>query len=522
MKNVFRISGLILLIFIIHSCKKDKPSLPDLTTMAITGVSYTSAISGGEVTDEGSAPVVSKGVCWNTTADPTIANNKTIEIGGPGVFTSNITLLTSNTMYYVRAYATSSIGTGYGNQITFTTGQIKVPVLKTSIIAPIAQTTAISGGEITFDNGGFVTERGVCWSTATLPTTAHSKTTDGTGTGVFTSSISGLVSGTKYYLRAYATNIAGTGYGSELSFTTTSVNGEVFLAEGFSPAWSPDGSKITFLRLTGMYIMNSDGTNQQELATGYISLNSWSPSGSYIVFLGSRNLYRINSNGSSQINLTNNSVYPYVPSWSPDEKRIAFIGSSLTGNLYMMNNDGTNIHIVTALPSEVSPYQIPDWSSDGNRILFSSGYDKSRDFYIVDSNGSNLFRLAIDSLYEEDGQFSYDGTKIFFAGSSGKWNIYRINSDGSGIVNLTGNKGTNHYPQLSPDGLKIAFNSYRDLEDALYIMAADGSNQQRISGPGVSSRIEWSPDGQKVAFSASRPRLGDNYSLGIYSISVPK
>ncbi|MCX6253676.1 MAG: fibrobacter succinogenes major paralogous domain-containing protein [Bacteroidia bacterium] len=119
MKNLFRISGVILFILIIHSCKKEV--IPSLTTVPVTNITATTATSGGSITDEGSGTVIARGVCWNTSADPTVSDSKTTENGGSVAFTSNITQLTPNTTYYVRAYATNSAGTGYGNEIKFTT-----------------------------------------------------------------------------------------------------------------------------------------------------------------------------------------------------------------------------------------------------------------------------------------------------------------------------------------------------------------------------------------------------------------
>src|SRR5690554_4596063 len=98
-----------------------------------------------------------------------------------------------------------------------------IPVLSTSAVTDITQTTAISGGNITSDGGATVTARGVCWSTGQTPTISDNKTTDGTGAGTFVSNISGLEPNTTYYVRAYATNSAGTGYGSVMSFTTKDV-----------------------------------------------------------------------------------------------------------------------------------------------------------------------------------------------------------------------------------------------------------------------------------------------------------
>ena len=95
-----------------------------------------------------------------------------------------------------------------------------IPTITTDSVSAITDTTAICGGIITADGGRTVTARGVCWSTSQNPTISGSHTTDSSGTGSFTSSITGLTSGTTYYVRAYATNSVGTAYGNEMSFTT--------------------------------------------------------------------------------------------------------------------------------------------------------------------------------------------------------------------------------------------------------------------------------------------------------------
>lgn len=103
-----------------------------------------------------------------------------------------------------------------------------VPTVSTTGESSVTQTTAMAGGEVTFDGGSAVTARGVCWNTTTSPTTANNKTSDGTGLGSFTSSLTSLTAATKYFVRAYATNSAGTAYGNEVSFTTLSTNSIIF------------------------------------------------------------------------------------------------------------------------------------------------------------------------------------------------------------------------------------------------------------------------------------------------------
>ena len=131
--------------------------------------------------------------------------------------------LTAGTTYYyrVRADKTSVTGSGgyYRTPATLTT--LTLPTLaETTAVTSITGATASSGGNITSNGGASITARGVCWSTTTSPTADDSKTSDGSGSGIFTSDITGLTATTTYYVRAYATNSVGTNYGSEVSFTT--------------------------------------------------------------------------------------------------------------------------------------------------------------------------------------------------------------------------------------------------------------------------------------------------------------
>lgn len=199
-------------------------TLPTVTTANATDVTETSAISGGEVTSAGGGTLVARGICWATTANPSIANNVINDAGtSVGAFTSNITNLVAGTTYYVRAFATNSGGTGYGTQITFTTSGTASNGLATVITteaSSITEDTAVSGGNITADGGSTVTARGICWATTEMPTTSNN-TIPATGTtGTFTSNISGLSADTTYYVRAYAINSTGTAYGNQITFTT--------------------------------------------------------------------------------------------------------------------------------------------------------------------------------------------------------------------------------------------------------------------------------------------------------------
>ena len=139
-------------IVIFSNCQKETdlvgsaPILPTLITTAITSITDTTAQTGGNINIDGGAVITARGVCWSTTTTPTTANNKTTDGSGTGVFSSSLSRLTAGATYYVRAYATNSAGTSYGNEISFTPTNIPgVPSLTTTSLTSITDTTAISG-----------------------------------------------------------------------------------------------------------------------------------------------------------------------------------------------------------------------------------------------------------------------------------------------------------------------------------------------------------------------------------------
>jgi len=209
---------LVIGIAVLNSCIED-PTLPILTTSPEINLTINSITSGGEITSDGGAAVTARGVCWGTVTNPTNEGAHTTDGVGSGIFTSNITELTTNTMYYMRAFAVNEVGVAYGNEIVFTT-DAAAPELTTTEVSSVSPTTATSGGNITYDGDASITARGICWSTSPNPDLSDSFTTNGTGAGSFSSALSGLTPATTYFVRAYATNRAGVAYGEEISFRT--------------------------------------------------------------------------------------------------------------------------------------------------------------------------------------------------------------------------------------------------------------------------------------------------------------
>ena len=137
----------------------------------------------------------------------------------------------TSTVFTAATAGTGTITADHTTATDDTTGNITInavlPAVTTTAVTSVTASTASTGGEVTETGGAAITARGVCWGTSANPTTAGSHTTEGTGDGSFTSSLSGLSSATEYHVRAYAVNEIGTAYGEERSFTTDASLAEV-------------------------------------------------------------------------------------------------------------------------------------------------------------------------------------------------------------------------------------------------------------------------------------------------------
>ena len=190
-------------------------------------VTDTTATFLGKITDIGSSPVTQYGLVWSSVNSlPTINDNKS-DLGsasGPINFTYTLTGLSAFTGYYVRAYAINAAGIFYSGAYAFYTARHYTPPSITSgSISNISFTSATAAGTITNTNNASIIDYGHVWSsTNNLPTINDSKTQLGSSASAvsYSSSLTSLVPGTTYYVRAYATNIGGTSYGGPISFMT--------------------------------------------------------------------------------------------------------------------------------------------------------------------------------------------------------------------------------------------------------------------------------------------------------------
>ena len=214
--------------YALSSCEKKfdyGKSQNALKTIEAADISQTTATVAGTVITDNGATISARGICYGLDNKPLLSGlKKRVPSAMLGDFSCLLDSLSPGVIYYARAYATNSYGTAYGNVVSFTTQAATIPIVSSTTAANlITSTSAGSGGNITNSGASNVTKRGVCWSsTVAIPTIFDSATKDGSGAGIFASSLTGLATNTRYYIRAYATNTIGTGYGDVKTFTTTS------------------------------------------------------------------------------------------------------------------------------------------------------------------------------------------------------------------------------------------------------------------------------------------------------------
>jgi uncharacterized protein (TIGR02145 family) len=207
----------IFLLIIINSCKKEEP--PTVKTYETRNIGTTVATSGGQVSNAGSGSVTARGVCWSTESNPTISGSKTLDGSGVGDYDSQISGLGPATTYYVRAYATNSSGTGYGEVLSFkTTGNAPAVTSLQPLLVYTNEATLAArinpyfvASDVSFEYGGTTGYGNSVTYNKNPVTYDHS----------IAMKISGLTPGTTYHFRVKAVNSLGTTYGNDMTFNTT-------------------------------------------------------------------------------------------------------------------------------------------------------------------------------------------------------------------------------------------------------------------------------------------------------------
>jgi TolB protein len=236
----------------------------------------------------------------------------------------------------------------------------------------------------------------------------------------------------------YAMNADGSGV------TPLSVGGEYH--EDFGPRWSPDGTRIAFIRnlraRAEVWVMNADGTGQTTLTSlENVGSVTWAPDGTRLAFTNAHDvggsfasdIYAIGADGGDLVQLTNTSSSEYSPDWSPDGAKLVFAGSS---SISVMDPDGTNVVSLGVSGST------PRWSPDGSQIAYSHlGHIK-----VAKADGTQEHDVTTGSS-DETPSWAPDGSRLLFSRTvANHRDLFSINADGTGLTNLTSTATTETAP----------------------------------------------------------------------------
>ena len=196
-----------------------------LQTNGVTKITHNAATGGGTISRLEGNTIAERGICWATTANPTLSANHVTSAETSNSFNVRMTGLATQTTYHTRAYVKT--GTGdvfFGNDVSFqTTHEIVMPSVGATQVTDIGVSKATFGSSITSNGRGTISDAGFCYSLNGNPTTSDTRVSYGSATGSFGKTVTGLQENTTYHVRAYATNEAGTAYGTDATFTTLEV-----------------------------------------------------------------------------------------------------------------------------------------------------------------------------------------------------------------------------------------------------------------------------------------------------------
>ena len=262
------------------------------------------------------------------------------------------------------------------------------------------------------------------------------------------------------------------------------------LLVGAAVAFSPDGTQFAFSHSGEIWVMNiDDGTLRQLAESGLAPL--WSPDGERIMYEATDGTWRsvfgfrirnvtglrvVNADGTSDRELSD--ANPARPIWSPDSSQILYELNNK--GIWAVNADGTGLRQLD------SSGDSPTWSPDSSQILYELD---GKGVWAVNADGTGLRQLDSSGFGPA---WSPDGSQILFALS---WNgIWVVNADGTDRRNLIGAGAWTAW-SWSPDGNRIALST---RSEGIWVIDADGTDKQQLTDSG--SSLAWSPDGKYIAY----------------------
>jgi TolB protein len=253
---------------------------------------------------------------------------------------------------------------------------------------------------------------------------------------------------------------------------------------------SPDGKQFVLVRGAGnweLFLTDANVGNRRQLtnhsAVDYMP--AWSPDASRIAFVsvrsGHQEIYTIRPDGSELVQLTQGTAHNSEPVWSPDGKSIAFRSErERKPRVYLMNADGSGQR---ALTQDTFPATTPSWSPDGRQILYASPRSGHTEIHVMNADGSDARQLTTTTVgHSSVPMWSKGGTIVFWTTRDGNDEVYAMNADGSNARNLTNSPARDVPVALSRDGAYVYIRSTRDrAQNDIYRMKVDGGEVVRVT-----------------------------------------
>ena len=319
------------------------------------------------------------------------------------------------------------------------------------------------------------------------------------------------------------------------------------VAHDSNPVWSPDGKEILFSRGDGLYKVFSDGSGETRLTSteggNFTSGYAWSPDGSKISYIKNRyddidgprsDLWVMNADGTGKTQLLDTVWYRYyyIYTWFPTGSKILYadIYEEIGGPYWEIDPDGSDKHELGYMGIASGIALSPDASNIAICAHGAAASDYSID---IGRLGQDLTKflpgLIVHQTQSWQSQiWSPDGSKIvYYAGEEfysedGKSEIYTVKADGTGKTQLTSDSANDNSPIFSPDGSKIVFLSDKTGSEDIWVMDADGKNKVQVTSDSASDSFPvWSPDGKKIAFWSDRGGNNSIYTLTLENEKIP-
>ncbi len=361
-----------------------------MAVVATTGpfdVTAFTAKTGGQITDDGGAEVIGRGVCWALTENPTLEDTCEPSGTGMGSFEVGLSNFEPDRTYYVRAYGTTGVGTSYGTQHSFITTE-GLAIVTTAVPSQIRAFSAHAGGQVSDQGDAAVTDRGVCYSNEEQPTTGDSCVSSGEREGLFEVGLRNLEPDRTYYVRAYAVNQAGTAYGGQESFTTREGIAVVATTEPFEVR--------AFSAKTGGQITDDGGA--EVIGRGVCWALTENPT--------LEDIYQPSGTGTGSFEVELSDLGPertyYVRAYGTTD-----VGTTYGAQKSFITTDGMAI-VTTAVPSQVrafSAYAGGQVSDQGDAAITDRGVCYSTleqpttaNLCVTSEGGEGSFEVLIDEL----------------------------------------------------------------------------------------------------------------------------